>query len=130
MKKLSCIVGIVLILFVSGCGAGSQFVDGLAAISGQGGKIAREDVFDKTGNYYDVEWMTASGTENYDSTIDMQITDTGWAMCTMDFNNNTAGNWVTEISAIGDSITWYINFWDDLGFREVITVTAMVVEYA
>lgn len=48
MKKLSCIVGIVLILFVSGCGAGSQFVDGLAAISGQGGKIAREDVFDKT----------------------------------------------------------------------------------
>lgn len=51
MKPPSCLFKLIVILLicaVSGCGAGAQFVDGVAALSGQGGKIAREDVVEKT----------------------------------------------------------------------------------
>lgn len=48
MKKIPWVFGIICLTLIWGCGAGNQFVDGMAAILGQGGKIAREDVFDKT----------------------------------------------------------------------------------
>ena len=51
MKKLSnlYVIGIVLSLTcVVGTSAGSQFMDGVAAVTGRGGKIAGEDAFDET----------------------------------------------------------------------------------
>lgn len=92
-----------------------------------------EDIFSKTGNYYDVNWTTPSGTESYDTLEDMQISDESWALLSFEFNNGTAGNWVTELGAVGQSITWYITFWTPCGSqidsRPTITVTATVVSY-
>jgi hypothetical protein len=89
-----------------------------------------EDIFDKTGDYYDVNWTSPTGTESYKDTQDMQVSETSWALCTWEFNNGTAGNWVTELSAIGNSITWHVNFWnDDNTWTETIMITATVVSY-
>jgi len=88
-----------------------------------------EDVFDKTGSYYDVNWTTSTGTESYEDTVDLQVSETTWALCTWEFNNNSASNWVSELDAIGDSITWYVTFYNDCGWSETITIQAIVVEY-
>lgn len=78
MKNLSYgsgIAGILIILLIcGGCGAGDQFVNGLAAISGKGGKIARHDSFDKTAaiarklnkNHPQTKWETVFTSEGAD----------------------------------------------------------------
>ncbi len=53
MKKSSIIyiVAVITVFFslgIGGCRTTDQFVDGLAAVTGRGGSIAREDVFDET----------------------------------------------------------------------------------
>lgn len=93
-------------------------------------KYSGEDVFDKTGNYYDVNWTSASGTERYTDTQDMQVSEESWALCTWEFNNGTAGNWVTKLSAVGDSITWHVTLWNDCGtWSATVTIIAIVVSY-
>ena len=51
MRIKSWIIGIICLtvpLIFLGCSAGKQFTDGLAVISGRGGRIAHEDFFEKT----------------------------------------------------------------------------------
>jgi outer membrane protein assembly factor BamB len=53
MRKSSIIyvmafIAVLFSLSIGGCRTTDQFVDGLAAVSGRGGTIAREDVFDET----------------------------------------------------------------------------------
>ena len=89
-----------------------------------------EEVFNKSGNYFSVDWTTSTGTQSYTDTVDMQVSEDSWALITWTFNNNTAGNWVTELDAIGDSATWYVRFWNDCGtWSETVTITAIVVEF-
>jgi len=89
-----------------------------------------EDIVSKSGNDYLATWTDEDGGTHYgDGVIDMQMTETKWAYLNYTFNNGTAGNWVTELSAVGDTATWYIHVWTDEGFRETITVNAVVVSY-
>lgn len=93
-------------------------------------KYGGEYVLDEDTSGYEAEWTTADGTVDYEDSIDITAGSTGYAQIDYVFNNGTAGNWVDELSAVGDSVTWHINMWNDCNtWSEQITVTAIVVSY-
>jgi len=93
-------------------------------------KYGGEYIIDETGGDYDATITTADGTEYYEDTIDIQLTETAWAEVEYDFVNGTSGSWVSELSQIGDSVTWYITVENSCGTQtETITVNAIVVSY-
>jgi len=93
-------------------------------------KYGGEYVLDEDTSGYEAEWTTADGTKDYEDSIDITCDSTGWAKIDYIMNNGTADNWVDELSAVGDSVTWHINMWNDCNtWTETITVTAIVVSY-
>jgi hypothetical protein len=89
-----------------------------------------KDVFSKFNNYYCVNWTSDAGTVSYEDSQDMQVSNTGWALCTWQLNNNSATNWVNQLSAVGNCLSFYVTFWNDCYSRsETITVTLIVVGY-
>jgi len=93
-------------------------------------KYGGEYVLDEDTSGYEAEWTTASGTVDYADSLDITADSTGWANINYIMNNGTAANWVDELSAIGDSVTWHINMWNACNtWTDTITVTAIVVSY-
>jgi len=93
-------------------------------------KYGGEYVIDETGGDYSATIETADGTEYYTDTIDIQLTTTAWCYVSYTFVNATSGSWVSELSQIGDSVTWYITLANSCGSQtETITVNAIVVSY-
>ena len=92
-------------------------------------KYNGEKVFNEQGGYYNVEFTDAGGEDNYEGSQDIQLSSTGWVKYQIQFNNGTAGNWVTELSQIGDSLSWEVEFFTDCGIVETWDVVAIVVSY-
>jgi len=93
-------------------------------------KYGGEYVIDESGGDYSAEITTADGTEYYTDTMDIQLTDTAWAQVDYTFVNATSGSWVSELSQVGDSVTWYITIANSCGSQtETITVNGIVVSY-
>jgi hypothetical protein len=92
-------------------------------------KYGGEDVLDKTGNSYRAEITTDDGTEYYEDTFGIAAGSTDWVNVSWFFVNGTSGSWVSELSQVGDSLTWYIDIENECGSSERITVTAIVVSY-
>jgi|GEM_PF-6318436 len=92
-------------------------------------KYNGEKVFSESSGKYDVKWTDPTGTFRYEHSQDIRLDEEGWAVIEFTFANNTAGNWVTELSQIGESLSWTMEFWNGCGWRQTIDVTAMVVSY-
>jgi len=94
-------------------------------------KYGGEYLLDEDSTNYIAIWNSALGSTNYiDDSIDITAGSTAWARLNYTFNNGTAGNWVTELDAIGDSKTWYITMTNDCGtWTDTITVKLIVVAY-
>lgn len=92
-------------------------------------KYNGEKVFSESSGQYDVEWSDSSGSTRYEGQQDIRIDSDGEADLTYTFNNNTAGNWVTELSQIGDTLSWTIEFWNGCGWSQTVDVTAIVISY-
>jgi len=88
-----------------------------------------EDVLDKSGSNYLAEITTSAGSEYYEDVVKLTADDTAWVNVSWTFVNGTSGSWVSELSQVGDSLTWYVNIENSCGESERITVTAMVVSY-
>jgi len=88
-----------------------------------------ETVLDKTGDDYRAEITTASGTEYVTDVVQVAAGSTAYINCSWYFINGTSGSWVTELSQVGDSLTWYVTFENSCGDKETITVHAIVVSY-
>ena len=92
-------------------------------------KYGGEDVLDKTGSDYLAEITTADGTEYLSDVVKLTADDTAWVNVSWTFVNATSGSWVSELSQVGDSLSWYITIENACGDTERITVTAIVVSY-
>jgi hypothetical protein len=92
-------------------------------------KYGGEDVLDKTGNSYRAEVTTSSGTEYYTDTVKVSADTTAWVNVSWFFINATSGSWVSELSQIGNSLTWYITLSNACNEQKTITVIAMVISY-
>ena len=88
-----------------------------------------EYLLDKSGSDYCAEIHTASGTEYGSDKVQVAAGSTAWVNCSFRFVNATSGSWVSELSAIGDSITWYTTVQNACGESVRITITAIVVSY-
>jgi hypothetical protein len=88
-----------------------------------GEKVLRQD---STG--YMAIWTTDSDNEYYDTTLKVTADSTDWAQIDYTTINGTAGGWVTELSQVGDSLSWNIHVGNEYQ-TEVITVNAIVVAY-
>jgi len=88
-----------------------------------------EYILDKTGSDYRAEITTTTGTEYNTDEFQVAAGSTAWANVSYIFVNGTSGSWVSELTQIGDSITWYITVQNACGETERITITAMVVAY-
>jgi len=93
-------------------------------------KYGGEYILDETSGDYEATWTVGSNTHRYAGSVDMDISDNKYLQIDYTFENSTAGNWVTELSQIGDTATWYITLSDACGNNiETITVNAIVVSY-
>ena len=93
-------------------------------------KYGGEYLLDEDSTGYKAIWTTSSGAEYYDDTIDVTADSTTWSRIDYTFVNGTAGSWVTELDAIGDSKTWYVSASNNCGtWSETITIIAMVISY-
>jgi len=93
-------------------------------------KYGGEYVLDEDSTGYSAIWTTTGGTEYNSDSIDIVASGTDWAQIDYTFVNGTAGSWVTELDAVGDSVTWYITLSNGCGtWTDTITVTAIVVSY-
>lgn len=88
-----------------------------------------ETVLDKTGSNYRAEITTSSGTDYITDTVQIAAGSDTWINCSWYFINGTSGGWVSELSQIGDSLTWYVTIENSCGVKETITVNAIVVSY-
>lgn len=93
-------------------------------------KYGGEYVLDESGDEYEAVW-TKPGmtTKRYAGTYDLTVAEEGWLQIDYTMNNATAGNWVSELSQIGDTVTWYITLSTTCGWRETITVNGIVISY-
>lgn len=88
-----------------------------------------ETVLNSDSTGYNAIWTTDSGTEYYDTTVKVTADETGYAQIDYTAINGTAGSWVTELSQVGDSLSWNIRVGN--GYQtEVLTVNAIVVSYS
>lgn len=91
-------------------------------------KYSGEYVLEKSGNNFLANWSVGGVTKYYSGSVDMQLTDTVdiQAAYTFDSGNETVGE---HLDAIGDSTSWTITFWDDYGWQDTFTVTAIVITH-
>ena len=92
-------------------------------------KYGGETVIDKTGSDYRAEITTSSGTEYLTDKVQIAAGSDTWINCSWFFVNGTSGSWVSELSQIGDSLTWYVTIENACGEKETITINAIVVSY-
>jgi hypothetical protein len=93
-------------------------------------KYGGEYILDEDSTGHMAIWTTTEGTEYYDDQIDITAESSDWAQIDYTFVNATAGSWVTELDAIGDTKSWYINLANDCGtWSQTVTITAIVVSY-
>jgi len=91
-------------------------------------KYSGEYVLEKSGNNFLANWTTGGVTKYYQGSLDLQLTDTAdlQAAFTFDSGNSTVGE---HLDAIGDSTSWTITLWDDYGWQDTFTVTAIVITH-
>ena len=89
-------------------------------------KYSGEYILEKSGNNFLANWSTGGITKYYQGSLDMQLTDTAdiQAAFTIDSGNETVGEY---LDAVGDSTSWTITLWDDYGWQDTFTVTAIVI---
>lgn len=89
-----------------------------------GGEYALDE--DSTG--YNAIWTTTEGTEYYDDCVKVTADSSDYAQIDYTMVNGTSGSWVSELSQIGDSLTWYVTVSNQC-YTETITINAIVVSY-
>lgn len=92
-------------------------------------KYGGETVIDKTGNNYRAEITTASGTDYLTDKVQIAAGSDAWVNLSWFFVNGTSGGWVSELSQVGDSLTWYATIENSCGNKETISINAIVVSY-
>ena len=93
-------------------------------------KYGGEYIVSEDSTNYMAIWTTEDGTEYIDDSLDITADSSDWARINFTFNNGTAGNWVTELDAVGDGKTFYITMSNDCAsWTETITVKLIVVSY-
>ena len=93
-------------------------------------KYSGEYVLDETSGDYVATITTVDGVEYYTDTIDIELTTTAWAQLDYTFVNATSGSWVSELSQIGDSVTYYATIANSCGSQtETITINLIVISY-
>lgn len=97
-------------------------------------KLGGEEILDEDSTGHQAIWTvpTSDGTTTkyHDHSLDVTANDDTWAQIDYTFNNNSAGNWVTELDQIGDTVTWYITAQNDCGtWSETIAVQCIVTDY-
>lgn len=93
-------------------------------------KYGGEYILDEDSTGYLAEITTTEGIEYYDDSIKITAENSDWVQVDYTFVNATSGSWVSELSGIGDSKTWYITISNSCGtYTETITVNAIVVSY-
>lgn len=94
-------------------------------------KYGGEYMLDEDSTGYIATWTTEDGTEYYDGSVSITAGSSEWARLSYTFVNATAGSWVSELDAIGDSKTWYASLSNDCGdWSTTITFVAIVIAYS
>jgi hypothetical protein len=92
-------------------------------------KYGGETVIDKTGNDYRAEITTEDGTEYITDKVQIAAGSNDWINISWFFVNGTSGGWVSELSQVGDELSWYATIENACGEKQTITVHAIVVSY-
>jgi len=96
-------------------------------------KYGGEYVLEETGGIYFANWTygvdgSASQTDDYEGSMSMLLTDTGWANITWRFDSGTADCFSEELDSIGDKVVWNVKFWTDGGWSQTFNIEAIVIE--
>lgn len=93
-------------------------------------KHGGEYILDEDSDGYMAVWTTEDGTENYETALRIQASESDWARIDYTFVNETSGSWVSELSYVGENFQFYITISDSCGqWSETITVQMIVVSY-
>jgi len=97
-------------------------------------KYNGEYVLDESSDTYYANWTFASGDndasqQDYEGSMTMLMTETGYAEIDYEFDSGSSDCFSAELDTIGDTGSWYIDFWTaDHGWSETFLVTWILVE--
>lgn len=87
-----------------------------------------EYVIDEDGTGYLANVTTEDGTSRYDARVKLTGAAADYATLEYELVNATSGSWVSELDAIGDTVTWQITATSG-SWSETYTVRLIVVSY-
>lgn len=97
-------------------------------------KYGGEYILDEDSSTYYANWSYSAGTNDeveadYDGTMTMLMTETGYAEITYEFDSGATDTFSNELDTIGESGQWEITFHTaDFGWSETFTVVWILVE--